>query len=277
MRFMYLGEQKSEPLVSIITIAYNSAANIEATIKSVLAQTYPHIEYIIIDGGSTDGTADIIRRFLHHIKYWVSEKDSGISHAFNKGLARASGEIIGILNASDVYLPDAVAIAVNALQSTDIAYGDLRYEKQSRFVYTQKGNHNLLKNEMSVNHPTVFIKSKWYKDFGGFDEHLRCAMDYDLMLRFYLKGAKFANTNKVMAVMSLDGISDSNWLRGCKETLQIKNKYLPQHKWHHVLYFIKHVSAISMSRFLNNVGLGSLLKYYRSRFAGLRKSYDFPE
>ena len=273
---MYSEEQKGEPLVSIITIAYNSAANIEATIKSVLAQTYPHIEYIIIDGGSTDGTADIINRYAHQLKYWVSEKDRGISHAFNKGLEQASGEITGLLNASDVYLPDAVAIAVNALQNADIAYGDLRYEKNEQFVYTQKGDHNLLIKEMSVNHPTVFIKSKWYKEFGGFDERLRCAMDYDLLLRFYLQGAKFTNTNKEMAVMSLEGMSDTNWLLGCTETFQIKNKHMPQAKLQNQLYFFKHVSAISISRNLHKMGLGSLLKYYRSRFSALRKSYDSP-
>ncbi|MFN5135853.1 MAG: glycosyltransferase family 2 protein [Chitinophagaceae bacterium] len=274
---MYLGEQKSEPLVSIITIAYNSATNIEATIKSVLAQTYPHIEYIVIDGGSTDGTADIIGSYANQIKYWVSEKDRGISHAFNKGLAKASGEIIGLLNASDIYMPDTITIAVNALQDADIAYGDLRYEKKGDFIFTQKGDHRLLKKEMSVNHPTVFIKSKWYKEYGCFDEQLRCAMDYDLLLRFYLKGAAFVNTNKQMAVMSLDGMSDANWLLGCRETLRIKNKYIPQAKLMHQLYFIKHTSAISISRLLNRLGMGSLLKYYRSRFAALRKSYDLPK
>jgi hypothetical protein len=101
-------------------------------------------------------------------------------------------------------------------------------------------------------------------------------MDYDLLLRFYLKGAAFVNTNKEMAVMSLDGMSYANWLLGCRETLRIKNKYIPQAKLMHQLYFIKHVSAISISRFLNRLGMGSLLKFYRSRFAALRKSYDLP-
>jgi hypothetical protein len=99
-------------------------------------------------------------------------------------------------------------------------------------------------------------------------------MDYDLLLRFYLKGAKFTNINKEIAVMSLDGMSDTNWLVGCKETLQIKNKHMPQNKLQHQLYFIKHVAAISISRILQKMGLGSLLKYYRSRFSALRKFYD---
>jgi glycosyltransferase involved in cell wall biosynthesis len=117
------------PLVSIITPSYNQVRFIEATLRSVLEQDYPNIEYLVVDGASTDGSVEIIRRYADRLAWWVSEKDTGQSEAVNKGLRRTRGEIVGWLNSDDVYLPGAVSAAVAAFQShpqAGLIYGDAR-------------------------------------------------------------------------------------------------------------------------------------------------------
>ncbi len=122
-------------------------------------------------------------------------------------------------------------------------------------------------------HPTVFVNQQWYQLHGGFNEQYRCAMDYDVMLRFFVNGARFKNTNTVLASMNQNGLSDKHWLLGCKETLQIKNHYFPRHQMKNKIYFVKHVLAIYSTKFLKRVGLGKLLKYYQTGFAKLRKQH----
>jgi glycosyltransferase involved in cell wall biosynthesis len=263
----------TKPLVSIITVAYNAELFIEKTIKSVLSQTYSPIEYIIIDGGSTDNTVDIIKEYSDRIAYWCSEKDNGISDAFNKGLSKATGDIIGIINADDWYKNDTLEIVVNNFGSADIVYGDLQLWKREKKDFIQKGNHSLLAREMTVNHPTVFIKKSCYEKLGNFREEYKCAMDYDLMLRFYTNNCVFKYIPFVLSNMRLEGISDNNWLLGCRETLAIKNKYLPTQRVKNYLYYCKHVLAIAMPRALKKMGLSSAVKLYRSRFSQLKKVY----
>jgi glycosyltransferase involved in cell wall biosynthesis len=260
-------------LVSIITVAYNADRFIEKTIQSVLSQTYFPIEYIIIDGGSTDNTVNIIKKYAHRIAWWCSEKDRGISDAFNKGLNKATGDIIGIINADDWYESDTIEKVVNDFGHSDVAYGDLQIWKGTQKDFIQKGNHRLLAREMTVNHPTVFIKKNCYEKMGNFSEEYKCAMDYDLLLRFYTNNCSFKYIPFVLSNMRLEGLSDYNWPLGCRETLTIKNKYLPTKKVKNYLYYCKHVLAIALPRALKKIGLHSAVKLYRSRFSQLKKVY----
>lgn len=263
----------SEPLVSIITIVYNGERYIEHAIVSVLDQSYPNVEYIVIDGGSKDRTISIVNKYRHRIAKFISENDRGISDAFNKGIKAANGDWIGILNADDWYEKDTVERVVKNGGNADVVYGDMRLWNDDVPDFIVKGNHLLLEQEMTLNHPTVFVRRSCYEKLGLFDEQYRCAMDYDMLLRLKVNGSRFIHVPAVLANMRWGGFSDAKWMIGCKETLAIKNKYLSNRKLMNRLYFYKHVLAIAIPKFLTRIRLHSIVKMYRSRFSKMKKIY----
>ena len=263
----------SLPLVSVITIVYNGEKHIEQAINSVLSQSYSKIEYIIIDGGSTDNTVSIIKKYESRIAYWKSEKDKGISDAFNKGLSKATGSIIGILNADDWYETDTVKLVVDNFNNNDVVYGDVQYWKNEKKSFTQHGAAEHLEEEVSVVHPTVFVARNSYKQHGGFDTSYKCAMDYELLLRLKIQGCKFGYISKVLTNMRWEGFSDKKWMLGCKETLAIKNKYFAERKKANYRYFYKTIVAISLIKFVERLHLHFLVRFYRERFSKLKKTY----
>jgi len=260
--------------ISVITIVYNGEKYLEQTITSVLAQTYPNIEYIVIDGGSTDGTLSIIKRYEDRIAFWMSEKDKGISDAFNKGITHATGDIIGIINADDWYEPDTISLVAEQIKDAGIVFGDMQLWKNGQKEFVLQGNLAFLEKEMTLNHPTVFIRRKCYEQFGTFDLSYRFAMDYDLLLRMKINHCRFSYIPQLLANMRWEGLSDKHWKKGVKETLAIKNKYMPAHKWRNNLYYFKHVLAISTSKFLSRLRLGSLTRLYRHFLAPVKKTYN---
>jgi len=261
------------PIISVVTIVYNGIAYIERAIQSVLSQDYAGLQYIVIDGGSTDGTVDLIKKYEGQLFCWVSERDQGISDAFNKGIKIATGELIGILNADDWYEQGAlleVAIAHRAAPQA-VVHGRLRYWHDVQAPYYEfAGNESRLKSYMSVNHATVFVPRIIYEKCGVFDLKYRHAMDYDLMLRFKSAGVQFIYLDTVLANMLLEGVSDRQWLHTQKEIYTIrKNNGVGFVKNQKLLYAA--VIKTVFRRCLERVGADALVEAYRRMTFGKDK------
>ncbi len=180
-----------QPLVSVVTPSYNQVQFLEATIRSVLEQDDARIEYILIDGGSTDGSLEVIQRYADRLAYWVSEPDRGQTDAINKGFARAKGEILAWLNSDDTYLPGAVGEATNYLVShpeAGMVYGDAnlvdeRGQVMGRFPARQTDYRRLRRGYVHIPQQTAFFRASLWKQVGPLDPTFFFAMDYDLWVR----------------------------------------------------------------------------------------------
>jgi glycosyltransferase len=216
--------------VSIITVSFNSAATIEDTIKSVIDQTHPNIEYIIIDGGSNDGTVEIINAYSDWISHCISESDEGIYDAMNKGLQKATGDIICILNSDDFYVnSDVISQVVSHFKRTkaDSIYGDIQYVGQhdtSKVIRNWISGHYLRQRFLfgwMPPHPAFFVKSHVYKSLGYFNTELKTSADYELMLRFLFKHKISSDyLPELLVRMRAGGASNSSLKRRIKANLE---------------------------------------------------------
>lgn len=256
--------------LSIITIVLNDKQNIEKTIESILSQNVD-LGYIIIDGGSTDGTLDVIKKYRDKINVLVSEKDNGIVDAFNKGLGLATGDIIGIVNSGDFLETDALSFVVQSFdENTDIVYGNTQYWDGGKKDYIYSADHNYLDKFMSINHPSVFLRKSVYEKFGLFDKNFPIAMDYELMLRFFVNGARFRYVDTVLSNMALGGVSDVNWQRAYREAYDIRKKHLGFSVRLYIHYFFQ-VLKRYISNLLSKVGLEKAKRFYRNKFSTIKK------
>lgn len=179
------------PLVSIITPSYNQSRFLEQTMRSVLEQDYPNIEYIVMDGASTDGSLEIIQRYQHKLSYWESVPDKGQTDAINKGFARATGDILAWLNSDDLLLPGAVSAAVKQLQShpeVGMVYGDTIFvnadgEKIGKFAAAQTDLKRLQRGYVHIPQQASFFRVDLWRKVGPLDPTFYFAMDYDLWVR----------------------------------------------------------------------------------------------
>jgi glycosyltransferase involved in cell wall biosynthesis len=208
----------SQPLVSLITPSLNQGEYLEETIRSVLEQDYPRLEYFVIDGGSTDNSLEIIEKYKSRLDYWVSEADQGQSHAINKGLKRAAGDFLGWINSDDVLLPGAIRRGVEALQAypdVDVVYGRLeRIDEQGRPVPTPIlpkdkvvfDRQNMLV-ECTVNQAGALWRRTIMEKAGLLNEELRYAMDYEYWIRLAIAGGRFLRLDEPVARFRLSKAS----------------------------------------------------------------------
>ena len=253
--------QSKHPLVSIITIVYNGDKHLEQTIQSVLNQTYDNIEYIIIDGGSTDKSIDIIRKYENKISYWISEPDNGISDAFNKGIQICNGEIIGLINSDDWYKSTAVELSVKSLndrRNYDFSFGGLELYKENVYSHSMCCDENypnsIKYNIPAINHPTLFVKRSAYARCGLFTTQLRYSMDYELFFRMYTKKIKGVCLKENIACMRIVGTSYKASTIPLLEVLQCSIMYGQSVPLSIILYLIRVLKG-KIRRLMESMGL----------------------
>lgn len=238
--------RKKEPKISIVTVVKNSEDTIEATIQSVINQSYKNFEYIIIDGASSDSTLIIINKYSNHIFKVISEPDNGIYEAINKGIKIATGDLIGILNSDDRYFSNSLSIVADNYQKEIILSGycivangsadQLSNREGKRFQKVKPINR--LRYRMAIDHPAMFVPIEYYKKLGLYDINYTISSDYKWTANAWKNGVKFRIIDEPLVLFSRGGISDNNWIISSKENKSIHNELslLPSYKAR--LYFI---------------------------------------
>jgi glycosyltransferase involved in cell wall biosynthesis len=222
--------------ISLITVAYNSEETIEETILSVLSQKEIDLEYIVIDGASSDSTCNIIEKYKEHISVFVSEKDEGIYDAMNKGIHLASGDVIGILNSDDVFASNTILEKVNRAferQNIDALYGDLVYvdrhnldEVKRKWISGKYSTGDFKKGWMPP-HPTFYVKKEVYEKYGVFNLDFSSAADYEIMLRFVHKHKiPLSYLPEIMVKMRQGGQSNASIINRLKANREDKKAWI---------------------------------------------------
>ena len=257
---------EDKPLISIITVVFNGEKYLEETIKSVINQSYDNVEYIIIDGGSSDGTLDIIKKYEDEIDYWVSEKDGGIYDAMNKGLKLSTGEVIGIINADDWYVDDAIEKSIELLQKSGRDYSVGNIKKVPSNIISKPINplvDTMIYSGMMYPHIGAFIKADVYKKIGLFDTKYRIAADFDMALRIHMQNFKAVAIDKTIAIFSDGGISSDTQSK--KENLMIVLSYGKpwcSAYWDYGVQLLKYL----LVKYLPQPVVAKIFKYRKSRF-----------
>ncbi len=266
---------RASPSITVITIVRNGRQFLEETIKSVLGQSYENIEYIVIDGGSTDGTVDIIKSYDSKITKWVSEKDEGIADAFNKGLSYATGDYVLFLNSDDA-LADSEVLAVVAQKIIEnnlpiLIYGDCdvldRGSDKVLYRASIQLSHKGLKRGQMLPQPSLFTHRSYFEKYGVFDNHFKIAMDYEWLLRGGLK-EEIVHMPMLTTCVRGGGISTLDQARVVDEIISAlkKNKYISS-KWAEFKmrgYYFGRTFAKSI---LGSIGLYRAFNFLRNRLA----------
>ncbi len=262
---------QSSPKVFVVTVVFNDVKNLERTILSVLNQTYKNIEYIIIDGGSTDGTVEVIKKYADRLQYWVSESDKGMFDAMNKGVARSTGGWVNILNSGDYFISDTIfqEIFSEAHPDSDILYGSFVGNFSDRPVVCKPLDDVTVEayKGMQACHSTLFVKTKIARKI-PYDLKYRHSADGEFELHCIAAGYRFKNLGKIIFQVGTLGNSFNNWLHCRLENWQICRHYFPGIKtdWFH----FRKLARESTFRFFKAVtsifGLYQLARYiYRKK------------
>lgn len=241
------------PLITVVTVVYNGEQYLEETILSVINQTYDNLEYIIIDGGSTDGTLDIIKKYEHAIDYWVSEKDNGISDAFNKAVRVNLGLYVNFQGDGDGFIvPDSLQNLIGKDLDDSHVFISARIQRvdgSGGKIYTSKYiksfNPNSLLFKMSMPHQGLLTHYKYFKQFGLFDVENKFCMDYEHLLRSFASFPSVKTSRIVLAKWRADGLGNG-------KTMEILNEYKK----------IKKKNEIASSAIVDMIYIWSLCKYY---------------
>jgi glycosyltransferase len=219
------------PKVSLVTVTLNAGATLARTIESAQRQSFRDIEHVVVDGASSDGTRDLLPKALRPQDYWISEPDSGISDAMNKGVALARGSYVQFIHADDWLSPDQIEHAVETLERSeaDFVYGDLVFYERDQPVFRYAGDPHyqrvIARRMPALNHPTVLARMDCFRRIGLFDLRYECAMDYDWFMRLHLASGRGVYDARIRGHMNHDGISNVQFHRTIRELRAIAVAY----------------------------------------------------
>ena len=252
--------------ISIITPAYNAERTLEKTILSVINQEIEaELEYIVIDGNSTDKTLDIIQKYQNRINLFISETDKGVYDAMNKGIAHAAGDIIGIINADDWYNGGALKIVEETFkkdEKIEIIYSPVEtYYDHQYLIQFRPGSLDKLFFKFTINHPSCFVRKTVYARLGSYDLSYSIAADYDFILRAYTFGAIFSYVEEPLASYSLNGLSGQplakfkqlhqSWLVGSKYIDAAAASIRSKRRLFYLNWLLKEVLVFPIKHFIN--------------------------
>lgn len=255
-------EKNPKPLVTIITVVFNGELFLEETILSVIKQTYDNVEYIIIDGGSTDSTLEIIKKYENYIDYWVSEKDCGIYDAMNKGIMLAAGEWINFMNAGDRFFESDIIAEIfrNSYSSeVNVLYGDVETDYGDFKVKHKAGSLENLKYGMQFSHQSTFFKTQYHKQ-NKYNLSYQLSSDFYVIFNAYLNNTGFKYLGKVVSTVSTDGVSEKRICKSIIECWKIvdysKFTTLPLNFYYFTKISVQFIKAFFVSK--------KALSYYRT-------------
>ena len=242
--------------ISVVTVVRNDASRIEETMRSVLEQDHPDVEYIVIDGNSTDGTAEIVRSFADRLAFFISEPDKGIYDAMNKGIRRATGDVVGMINSGDRYFPGALAKVAAAFGETPgrrILWGDVEYEHLGRVRGFREEKRYI---GAFAPHPSMFVPRAVYEEIGLYDDTFRLLGDYDFMYRAVnVCKVGVLYLPEVLAFYREGGLSDRRIARCLADELRVKLRYGQNPAAASAVYLlklVKNLPRILLNRFRNS-------------------------
>jgi hypothetical protein len=248
------------PLVSVITVVYNGAEHIDGAIRAVASQTYPNIEHIVIDGGSTDGTLDILYRNDDVLSYWRSEKDRGIYDAMNKGvnLVTDPDSYVLFANADDtLYSADSISSVMSLSRGEDLVYGKMIFSdgEMSGVLGREVKFTDLARQTLC--HPATFVRRRVFDQIGPFDTSFTIAADYDHIVRAFAARVSTRFVDVIVSRMRMGGLSDERFMLSCRERKQVVRRHFPLFPrlagvWQVNLYDIP---RNAVRRFLDRAGL----------------------